>query len=76
MALTTGDLQQIKEIVVDATAHLATKNELKGLATKADLDHMEARLTTSMNLIERDAFTRLDQHELRIAKLEKAQVAT
>lgn len=44
-----------------------------GLATKADLDRMESRLTISMNLLERDTFSRLDQHEVRIARLEQAR---
>ncbi|GAC1372919.1 MAG: hypothetical protein NVSMB39_7140 [Candidatus Saccharimonadales bacterium] len=60
-----------------AVSGLATKAELKDavsrLATKADLDRMESRLTTSMSLLERDAFSRLDQHEARITRLEQAR---
>ena len=64
-----------------AVAGLGTKDELdiklaaavSGLATKADLDRMESRLTTSMTLLERDTFIRLDQHEARITRLEQAR---
>ncbi len=77
MSLTTKDLNQITTIVTtivaDATSDLATKDDLKAFATKADLDRMESRLTTSMSLLERDAFSRLDQHERRITQLEQAR---
>src|SRR5450756_527132 len=57
-----------------AVSGLATKAELteavSGLATKTDLDRMEGRLTTAIGLIQRDSFSRLDQHEVRISKLE------
>jgi hypothetical protein len=42
---------------------IATKADISGLATKTDLDRMEGRLVSSLGLLERDAFTRLDQHE-------------
>lgn len=68
MSLTSDDLNQIKTIVegvvVDAT---------KGFATKQDLDRMEARLTTSIGLLERDSYSRLDEHEHRITRLERVQ---
>ena len=73
MSLTKDDLKQIKGIVTEA--RMATKADLDKVtakfATKADLDRMETRITSSMSFIERDAFTRLDQHEIRIAKLEQ-----
>ena len=67
----------------EAVSDLATKAELKDvkseltesmsrLATKADLDRMEGRLATSIGLLQRDSFDRLDQHEVRITRLEKA----
>ena len=82
MALTTEDLDQIKNIVKEAVAPLSTKAELDRfatkadldlLATKADLDRIKARLTTSIGLLERDSFSRLDQHEARITRLEQAR---
>jgi hypothetical protein len=88
MSLTNDDLKQIKTIVSDIVSgatsglaaksdlhRLATKEDLHRLATKADLDRMEARLTTSMGLLERDALTRLDDHETRIRRLEKKAIA-
>ncbi len=50
----------------------ATKKDLDRFATKVDLDRMEGRLTTAINLLQRDSFTRLDDHDARIARLEKA----
>jgi hypothetical protein len=85
MSLTSEDLNQIKTVVqsvvktevASATKGLATKSELKdavsGLATKDDLDRMEARLPTSMGLLERDTFSRLDNHEHRLQRLEAAR---
>ena len=81
MALTAEDFNKITNIVAQAVAPLATKDELdtkltaavSGLATKADLDRLESRLTTSMSLLEREAFSRLDQHEARITRLEQAR---
>lgn len=89
MSLTTDDLKQIKTVVEEvvdkvvdkritqAVAPLATKAELAKLAakmaTKDDLDRMETRITTSMGLLERDTFSRLDQHEARITRLEQAR---
>ena len=79
MALTEEDLNNITRIV-DASANRLEKKlddklaaAVSGLATKADLDRMESRLTTSMSLLERDAFSRLDQHEARITRLEQAR---
>lgn len=51
---------------------MATKTDLVGLVTKSDLDRMESRLTTAMSLLERDTSSRLDQHEARISRLERA----
>jgi len=67
----------------DDLAGLATKASLKDLATKADLkslalatknnlDRMESRLIAAIGLLERDSFSRLDQHETRITHLENA----
>lgn len=78
MSLTTQDIQQVKEaveqVVDERVEGLATKDDLEEktarLATKADLDRMEARLNTSINLLQRDSFSRLDEHEVRIARLE------
>jgi hypothetical protein len=73
MVLTTEDLKQIKVIVKDVIEDAVEDIiDRKGLATKADLDRMESRLTVGMNLIERDSFARLDDHEHRIAKLEQS----
>ncbi|HUD11840.1 MAG TPA: hypothetical protein VMS08_05485 [Candidatus Saccharimonadia bacterium] len=80
MSLTSDDLKQIDKIVTGAItgviSGLATTSELKdavsGLATKSDLDRLEGRLATTINLLQRDTFDRLDQHEARIVRLEKA----
>ncbi|MDB5179179.1 MAG: hypothetical protein JWN01_1122 [Patescibacteria group bacterium] len=66
MALTTNDLEQIKKIVTDASSAIRAD-----MTTKTDLNQMEGRLVTAMNLIERDVFARLDGHERRIIKLEQ-----
>jgi hypothetical protein len=50
----------------------ATKADLERFATKDDLDRMEGRLNTSIGLLQRDTYDRLDQHETRISLLEKA----
>jgi hypothetical protein len=50
----------------------ATKTDLDRFATKNDLDRMEGRLITAINLLQRDTFSRLDQHEARIERLEKS----
>ena len=77
MALTSEDLQNISNIVDESVnkAGLATKSELKevisGLALKSDLDRMEARIVTAINLLQRDTYTRLDDHEARIRRLEQ-----
>ena len=64
-----------KSELKDAIAGLATKSELKevisGLALKSDLDRMEARIVTAINLLQRDTYTRLDDHEARIRRLEQ-----
>ena len=57
-----------------AVSSLATKTDLDRLTTKVDLDRMEARLAAGMGLLERNAYTRLDQHETRINQLEKARI--
>jgi hypothetical protein len=71
----------VNDAVNNAVAPLATKEELKKFATKDDLekfatkddlDRMELRLITSIGLLERDSFARLDEHEVRIARLEAA----
>jgi len=65
-----------KSEMQEAMSRLATKAELQEavseLATKTDLDRMEGRLTTSIGLLQRDTFDRLDQHEQRIGRLEKS----
>ena len=57
----------------DELKDLATKADVKNLATKADLDRMESRLVTAINLLERDSFTRLDDHEARLRRLEQTR---
>jgi hypothetical protein len=49
------------------------QSTLSILATKADLDRMEARLIMKLSLLQRDSNTRLDQHEQRISQLEQAR---
>ena len=66
MALTDRDLGRIQKIVADIVT-----DAVSGLATQDDLDRMEGRLTSTMSLLERDSFQRLDEHEVRIARLEK-----
>ena len=55
------------------TSEARLMRELSKKADKADLDRMESRLVTSINLLERDTFSRLDQHEVRLTRLEQAQ---
>jgi hypothetical protein len=50
--------------------HLADRIEMR-FATKDDFERMESRLLAAMGLVERDAFSRLDDHERRISRLEK-----
>jgi hypothetical protein len=88
MALSATDLRQIKilvtDVVRDAVAPLVTKEELAKelvratapLATKEDLDRSEARITASMSLLERDTLSRLDEHEIRIKRLENARTTS
>ena len=63
MALTSRDFDKVKIIVTEAVADLPTRN---------DLDRLEGRITTAIGLLQRDTFARLDQHEERITRLEKA----
>ena len=76
MALSSEDLADIKTIVNEAVdaSEVRLMRELSKKADKADLDRMESRLVTSINLLERDSFSRLDQHEVRLTRLEQAQV--
>ena len=67
MALTSEDLNQIKTIVQSVVKDLPTRMEVQ-----ENLDRMETRLTTAIGLLQRDTFARLDQHEARIERLEKA----
>jgi hypothetical protein len=67
MSLTTEDLNQIGTIVKNVV-----KDAVSGLATKEDMDRLEGRLTTSINLLHRDTFERLDRHVVRIERLEKS----
>jgi hypothetical protein len=78
MALTATDLDQIKEVVTDVVTDVvrqtaASKDDLKKFATKVDLARMEARLTSAMGILERDSLSRLDDHEIRIQRLESSQ---
>lgn len=52
-------------------AGMAMRADLVGMATRLDLDRMESRLLAGMNIIERDVYSRLDQHERRLARLER-----
>lgn len=64
------DVRELKTDVQELKTDMQeVKGDLKGLATK--VDRMDSRLTFSTNLIQRDAFTRLDEHEVRITKLEQ-----
>jgi hypothetical protein len=83
MLLTKDDLGQIKTIVNDVVTDVVT-DKISGLATKvelhesisalkSDLDRMESRLTTAIGLLQRDSYSRLDDHDARIARLEQAR---
>jgi hypothetical protein len=76
-----------KSELTQVVSGLATKSELtqvvSGLATKSDLtqamsslstdlDRMEGRLVTAINLLQRDSYSRLDDHDVRIRRLEEA----
>ena len=69
MALTKDDLVQIEKVMDQsiAKAHLVTREEVK-----AAMDRMEGRLVSAMNLLQRDTFARLDDHESRLERLERA----
>jgi hypothetical protein len=67
MSLTSHDLDQIAKIV-----NTVVTDGVSGLSTKEDMDRLEGRITTSINLLQRDTFDRLDRHEVRIDRLEKA----
>ena len=66
MALTDNDIKTIKTIITNATSNLVSKD---------DLNHVEARLVSSTGLFERDAFSRLDDHETRITNLERQRAS-
>jgi len=70
------DLEQLESRL---EARLASKTDLEQLedrlASKNDLGRLEDRLVASMGIMERDAFTRLDEHERRIANLERKGAA-
>jgi hypothetical protein len=82
MSLTDEDLQQITKVVTTVVKPRFTAIDarfdsidakINKLATKADMDRMESRITASTSLLQRDAFERLDQHEARITRLEQAR---
>jgi hypothetical protein len=71
MALTPQDLAQIKTVVtgvvqavVPGMVHKIVGDAMVGVAMKSDLDRMAIRLTADMNLVERDTFSRLDDHKI------------
>ncbi len=76
----------VEDKITRAVAPLATKSELNEtvqnavapLATKVDLAGTERRLQAAilgMDLAGRDSFARLDDHEARLTKLERARPA-
>ena len=65
MALTSEDLNSIRSIVKE-------ENSMQREELQESMDRMESRLTTAMGLIQRDSFSRLDDHEARIRRLEQA----
>ena len=75
---TKKDLERYstEDELMQAVSRLATKLDLEravvGLATKADLRRTEGRLLAAMNLLERDTFSALTDHEARITRLERA----
>jgi hypothetical protein len=69
MTLTNEDIKKVGEIVKQQLNQFT-----EVVATKADLDRMESRLTASQGLVERDAFAKIDEHETRITRLERAKV--
>lgn len=74
MALTSEDLNKISSIVNQAVSGIASKAEVSQLTAvlREDLDRMETRLVTAVNLLQRDTYSRLDDHEARIRRLEQA----
>jgi hypothetical protein len=72
MALTSEDLNQIKNIVEGSETRLRQEIKDSESRLRQDLDRMEGRLVTSINLLQRDTFSRLDNHDSRIERLEKA----
>jgi hypothetical protein len=49
----------------------ATKDDIKGFANRLDLEKMESRIIAAMGLLQRDTFSRFEDHEQRIARLER-----
>jgi hypothetical protein len=84
MSLTKEDIQQIGHIVQQEVKsefervipNLVTRNEfyetVSTLATKDDIDRMEGRITSTVSLLERDIYSRFDDYDRRLTRLEKA----
>lgn len=72
MALTSEDLNNISKIVSASKVELKQELGDMGKRLREDMDRMETRLITAINLLQRDSFSRLDDHEARIRRLEQA----
>ena len=65
MALNSEDLQNITNIINRSNSKLRAD-------LQEDMDRLESRLTTAIGLLQRDSYSRLDDHEARIRRLEQA----
>ena len=88
--LTSEDLKQIAEIVSRATDGLATKEEMKPLATTDDIKYLKAEMHQRFNVVDHDLSIvlnfaegqdaelkeQVDDHEKRIKKLESPPAVT
>jgi hypothetical protein len=74
--LTAKDLENIGALIEKSESRLSGR--IDGLESRFDglesrIDRMETRLLFSIELIQRDGFEQLENHERRISKLEKIQ---
>lgn len=76
MSLTAKDFEKIEQIVdqvVERSVERSVAKATAHLATKDDLYRLDLRLTTAIGLLQRDSFGRLEDHELRITRLESGR---
>lgn len=78
MALTTGDLKNIENLIERSVARLEprfARIEQRFDALQQRVDRMETRLVLSIDLLQRGSSETLEDHERRIRRLEKLQTS-